>query len=142
MSFVGLLCSFVLGFLGGGAAGIVFGFAWYERKCGLLVDHSGKRALAIRAELDDVIGRQATKRRRRSTTQIRQRSEPETAAPAKIHLSDSDLQDLSVRSSEPFAVSHESPPTRSAFVRYFMLNSKQRTARSVIHVVMSRGVVF
>jgi hypothetical protein len=82
--------------------------------------------------------RDADGRRRR----YRQRSEPETAAPAKIHLSDSALQVLSVRSSEPFAVSHESPPTRSAFVRYFMLNSKQRTARSVIHVVMSRGVVF
>ena len=70
MSFVGFLCSFVLGFLGGGVAGIVFGFAWYERKCGLLLDHSGKRGSAVRAELDDVIGRHATKRRRWATTQI------------------------------------------------------------------------
>ena len=54
MSFVALLCAFALGFAVGGIAGIVLGFVWYERKCGLLSDHSGKRAASIRFELDDV----------------------------------------------------------------------------------------
>ena len=54
MSFVALLCAFALGFGVGSIAGIVLGFVWYERKCGLLSDHSGKRAASIRFELDDV----------------------------------------------------------------------------------------
>ncbi len=57
MSFIGLLCAFGLGGAVGGVGGIVLGFVWYERKCGLLTDKSGERVLAIRAELDDVIGR-------------------------------------------------------------------------------------
>jgi hypothetical protein len=57
LSFVGLLCAFGLGFSVGGVGGIVLGFAWYERKCGLLADKSGERAAAIRAELDDVLDR-------------------------------------------------------------------------------------
>ena len=57
MSYIGLLCAFALGILACGAAGIVAGFAWYERKCGLLADTSGKRAMAIRAEQDDVMDR-------------------------------------------------------------------------------------
>ena len=56
MSFVGFLCSFVLGFLAGGVAGIVFGFAWYERKCGLLVgddaDIGKDQNLKLRARQD------------------------------------------------------------------------------------------
>ena len=49
-----LLGAFVLGSLVGGVGGIVLGFIWYERKCGLLSDSSGKRAAAIRYELDDI----------------------------------------------------------------------------------------
>jgi hypothetical protein len=47
------LCSAPLWAVGG----IVVGFAWYERKCGLLSDNTGKRAAEIRFELDDVVGR-------------------------------------------------------------------------------------
>jgi hypothetical protein len=54
MNFAELLPAFVLGALIGGVGGIVLGFVWYERKCGLLSDSSGKRAAAIRFELDDV----------------------------------------------------------------------------------------
>ena len=54
MSFVICLCAFALGLSVGGAGGIILGFAWYERKCGLLSDQSGKRRAAIRYELDDV----------------------------------------------------------------------------------------
>jgi hypothetical protein len=57
MSFIGLLGAFGLGVPVGGVGGIVLGFAWYEHKCGLLTDASGKRAMAIRSELDDVMGR-------------------------------------------------------------------------------------
>lgn len=64
MSFIGLLCAFGLGLLAGAAGGIVLGFAWYERKCGLMTDQSGKRAAAIRAELDDVMDRRLPERRR------------------------------------------------------------------------------
>jgi tRNA(Ile)-lysidine synthase TilS/MesJ len=63
LSFVGLLCAFGLGFSIGGVGGIVLGFAWYERKCGLLADKSGERAAAIRAELDDVFDRRHEGRR-------------------------------------------------------------------------------
>jgi hypothetical protein len=62
MSFTGFLCAFGLGILVGAVGGIVLGFAWYERKCGLLTDERGKRA-TIRAELDDVMDRLAEKRR-------------------------------------------------------------------------------
>ena len=54
MSFVAPLCAFMLGFGVGGIGGIVLGFVWYEHKCGLLSDHSGKRAASIRFELDDL----------------------------------------------------------------------------------------
>lgn len=54
MSFFTLLCSFALGFCIGGAGGIVLGFVWYEHKVGLLSDHTGRRAAAIRNELDDI----------------------------------------------------------------------------------------
>jgi hypothetical protein len=54
MSFVAPLCTFMLGFGVGGIGGIVLGFVWYEHKCGLLSDHSGKRAASIRFELDDL----------------------------------------------------------------------------------------
>jgi hypothetical protein len=54
MSFVALLSSFALGLCVGAAGGVVFGFVWYERKCGLLSDHSGRRAAAIRYQLDDI----------------------------------------------------------------------------------------
>ena len=54
MNFAELLPAFALGVLIGGVGGIVLGFVWYERKCGLLSDSSGKRAAAIRFELDDV----------------------------------------------------------------------------------------
>jgi hypothetical protein len=54
MDFSELLPAFVLGCLVGCVGGIVLGFVWYERKCGLLSDSSGKRAAAIRFELDDV----------------------------------------------------------------------------------------
>jgi hypothetical protein len=64
MSLVGLFCAFTLGFLIGGGGGIVLGFAWYERKCGLLADKSGERAAAIRAELDDVLERRRGQGRR------------------------------------------------------------------------------
>jgi hypothetical protein len=57
MSFIGLLGAFGLGVPVGGVGGIILGFVWYERKCGLLTDASGERAMAIRAELDDVMGR-------------------------------------------------------------------------------------
>ena len=57
MSVVAPLCLFALGSLVGGAGGIVLGFAWYEHKCGLLSDDSGRRAAGIRFELDDVFGR-------------------------------------------------------------------------------------
>jgi hypothetical protein len=63
LSFVGLLCAFGLGFSAGGVGGIVLGFAWYERKCGLLSDKSGERAAAIRAELDDVLDPRHDRRR-------------------------------------------------------------------------------
>ncbi len=56
MSFLALLCSFALGLFIGGAGGIVFGFIWYERKAGLFSDHTGRRATAIRYELDDIYG--------------------------------------------------------------------------------------
>jgi hypothetical protein len=56
MSFFALLSSFALGLCVGGAGGIVLGFVWYERKCGLLSDHSGRRAAAIRYQLDDIYG--------------------------------------------------------------------------------------
>ena len=48
------LYAFTLGFGLGGIGGIVLGFIWYEHKCGLLSDHSGKRMASIRFELDDV----------------------------------------------------------------------------------------
>ncbi len=64
MSILAPLCAFALGFCAGGAGGIVLGFVWYERKCGLLSDHSGKRAAAIRSELDDVVGRNTRVRRK------------------------------------------------------------------------------
>jgi hypothetical protein len=54
MSLVAPLCAFTLGFGVGGIGGIVLGFVWYERKCGLLSDYSGKLAASIRFELDDV----------------------------------------------------------------------------------------
>jgi hypothetical protein len=54
-SFV-LIFYFALGFCIGGVGGIVVGFVWYERKCGLFSDHTGQRARAIRYELDDIIG--------------------------------------------------------------------------------------
>jgi hypothetical protein len=54
MSFVAFLCAFALGFGVGSSAGIVLGFVWYERKSGLLSDHSRERAASIRFELDDV----------------------------------------------------------------------------------------
>jgi hypothetical protein len=54
MNFAEFLPAFVLGALMGGVGGIALGFVWYERKCGLLSDSSGKRAAAIRFELDDV----------------------------------------------------------------------------------------
>ena len=54
MNFLALLCSFALGCFIGGVGGIVLGFVWYERKCGLLSDHSGQRKAAIRYELDDI----------------------------------------------------------------------------------------
>jgi hypothetical protein len=57
MGFVVPLCVFALGFAVGGCGGIVIGFVWYERRCGLLSDHSGERAAVIRWELDDVFGR-------------------------------------------------------------------------------------
>lgn len=57
MGFVAPLCVFLLGFVVGAVGGIVLGFVWYERKCGLLSDSSGKRAAAIRFELDDVFER-------------------------------------------------------------------------------------
>jgi hypothetical protein len=54
-SFV-LIFYFALGFCIGGVGGIVVGFVWYERKCGLFSDRTGQRATAIRYELDDIIG--------------------------------------------------------------------------------------
>jgi hypothetical protein len=48
------LYAFALGSGLGGIGGIVLGFIWYEYKCGLLSDHSGKRMASIRFELDDV----------------------------------------------------------------------------------------
>ncbi len=60
MSFVAPLCAFLLGSLVGGVGGIVLGFVWYEHKCGLLSDRSGKRAAGIQFELDDVFGRNRT----------------------------------------------------------------------------------
>jgi hypothetical protein len=48
------LCALALGFGVGGIGGIILGFIWYEHKCGLLSDHSGKRATSIQFELDDV----------------------------------------------------------------------------------------
>jgi hypothetical protein len=64
MSILAPLCAFALGFCAGGASGIVLGFLWYERKCGLYSDHSGKRAAAIRSELDDVVRRNTPVRRK------------------------------------------------------------------------------
>ena len=60
MSIVAALCAFVLGSVVGGVVGIVVGFVWYEHKTGLLSDHGGKRAAAIRFELDDVFRRDGT----------------------------------------------------------------------------------
>jgi hypothetical protein len=57
MGILALLFAFGLGIPVGGVGGIVLGFTWYERKCGLLNDHNGVRAAAIRAELDDVMER-------------------------------------------------------------------------------------
>jgi hypothetical protein len=57
MGILELLFAFGLGIPVGGVGGVVLGFAWYERKCGLLNDHSGARAASIRAELDDVMER-------------------------------------------------------------------------------------
>jgi hypothetical protein len=54
MSFVEFLAAFVLGGFVGGVGGTVLGFVWYEHKSGLLSDSTGKRAAAIRFELDDV----------------------------------------------------------------------------------------
>jgi hypothetical protein len=54
MSILAPVCAFALGFCAGVAGGIVLGFVWYERKCGLFSDRSGKRAAAIWSELDDV----------------------------------------------------------------------------------------
>ena len=54
MDFAELLGVFVLGSFVGGVGGIILGFVWYEHKCGLLSDSSGKRAAAIRYELDDI----------------------------------------------------------------------------------------
>ena len=53
MSFVAPLCALVLGFSVGGIGGIVIGFVCYERKCGLLSDHGGKRAEATRFKRDE-----------------------------------------------------------------------------------------
>jgi hypothetical protein len=52
-----------LGFMLGCPCGIILGFIWYERKCGLFADHSGKRAAAIRFELDDVMERCASRQK-------------------------------------------------------------------------------
>jgi hypothetical protein len=57
MGFAELLGAFVFGSFVGGVGGIVLGFVWYERKCGLWSDSSGKRGAAIRFELDDVFER-------------------------------------------------------------------------------------
>jgi hypothetical protein len=57
MSILAPLCAFALGFCVGGASGIVLGFIWYERKCGLFSDRSSKCTAAIRSELDDVVAR-------------------------------------------------------------------------------------
>jgi hypothetical protein len=57
MSVLAVACCLALGFAIGGAVGIVVGFAWYERKAGLLSDSTGRRAAAIRYEMDDVYGR-------------------------------------------------------------------------------------
>jgi hypothetical protein len=75
------LYAFALGFGFGGVGGIVLGFIWYEHKCGLLSDHSGKRAKSIWFELDDVfrpiakiggVGRYAlTRRRFASSTRVK-----------------------------------------------------------------------
>jgi len=54
VSFVACLSAFALGLCVGGVGGIILGFVWYERKCRLLSDDSGKRRAAIRYELDDV----------------------------------------------------------------------------------------
>ena len=54
MGFFALLSSFALGLCIGAAGGIVLGFVWYERKCGLFSDPTGERAAAIRNELDDI----------------------------------------------------------------------------------------
>ena len=54
VSFLVLLGLFVLGFIIGGIGGIVLGFAWYEHKCGLFSDHSGRRMRAIRYTLEDL----------------------------------------------------------------------------------------
>ncbi len=61
MSFLAPLCALALGFVVGGVGGIILGFVWYERKCGLLSDRSGERAAAIKFELDDVFGRPAAR---------------------------------------------------------------------------------
>jgi hypothetical protein len=59
MSFAELVAAFVLGVFVGGVGGTVLGFVWYEHKSGLLSDSSGKRAAAIRFELDDVFEHKA-----------------------------------------------------------------------------------
>jgi hypothetical protein len=59
MSFAELLGTFVLGAFVGGVGGTLLGFVWYEHKSGLLSDSTGKRAAAIRSELDDVFERKA-----------------------------------------------------------------------------------
>jgi hypothetical protein len=64
MGFIAPLCAFGLGLCAGGVGGIVLGFVWYERKCGLLSDYTGKRRAAIRSELDDVLGPNTLVRRK------------------------------------------------------------------------------
>jgi hypothetical protein len=59
MSFAELVAAFMLGVFVGSIGGTVLGFVWYEHKSGLLSDSSGKRAAAIRFELDDVFERKA-----------------------------------------------------------------------------------
>ena len=64
MDFVPSVCVFALGLCIGSIGGILLGFAWYERKCGLLSVHNGERAAAIRFELDDLFGRGPVSRRK------------------------------------------------------------------------------
>jgi hypothetical protein len=80
MSILASLCAFALGFCAGGAGGIVLGFVWYERKCGLISDRSGKRAAAIRSELDDVVARNTLQEANLRLTHARERSLRRTLA--------------------------------------------------------------